>query len=59
MADDLRNASERELQTRIADALRDLKFGSVEIVVHGGRIVQIERRERYRFDHEARGRGAE
>ncbi len=31
-------------------ALRGLRFGSVEIVVHDGRIVQIERRERLRLD---------
>lgn len=31
-------------------ALRGLRFGSVEIVVHDGRIVQIERRERVRLE---------
>ena len=31
-------------------ALRGLRFGSVEIVVHDGRVVQIERRERVRLD---------
>lgn len=36
----------RELLT----ALRDLKYGSVEIVVHDGRIVQIERREKVRLE---------
>ena len=43
-------------------ALSGLRFGSVEIVVHDGRVVQIERRERVRLqpaDHrppERRGR---
>ena len=32
------------------DALSDLKFGSVEITVHEGRIVQIERREKLRLN---------
>jgi hypothetical protein len=35
---------------RIVDALRDLQFGSVEITVHEGRIVLIERRERQRLN---------
>jgi hypothetical protein len=30
-------------------ALRDLKYGSVEIVVHDSRVVQIERREKVRL----------
>jgi len=35
---------------RIETALRGLRFGSVEITVHYGRIVQIERREKLRLD---------
>jgi len=31
-------------------ALKNLKFGSVEITVHEGRIVQIERREKLRLN---------
>lgn len=34
---------------RIFTALSGLKFGSVEILVHEGRIVQIERREKQRM----------
>jgi hypothetical protein len=30
--------------------LRDLRFGALDIQVHDGRIVQIEKRERQRFD---------
>lgn len=33
-------------------ALADLRFGSVEIVVHDGRISQIEKRERFRVYQE-------
>jgi hypothetical protein len=39
-----------ELGPTVLRALRGLRFGSVEIVVHDGRIVQIERRERLRLD---------
>lgn len=35
---------------RIEDALSGLRFGAVEITVHDGRIVQIERREKFRFE---------
>lgn len=35
---------------KISDALRGLRFGSVEITVHEGRIVQIERREKQRLN---------
>ena len=35
---------------RIAEALRGLAFGSIEITVHDGQIVQIERREKTRVD---------
>lgn len=33
----------------VLDAIRGLRFGSVEIVVHEGRVVQIETREKVRF----------
>lgn len=34
----------------IARAVRQIRFGSVEIVIHDSRVVQIERREKVRFD---------
>ncbi|UZR30224.1 YezD family protein [Methylococcus mesophilus] len=33
---------------RIMEALTGIRFGSVEITVHEGRVVQIERREKFR-----------
>ena len=39
-------------EQRVAAALRGLRYGSVEIVVHDGRVVQIERREKWRMDQE-------
>jgi hypothetical protein len=35
---------------QILQSVRDLRFGSLEIIVHEGRIVQIERREKLRVD---------
>jgi len=37
--------------------LREVRFGSIEIVVHGGRITQIERREKVRFGPSGPARG--
>ena len=42
--------TEIKLAERIVQALRGLRYGSVEIVVHDGRVVQFERRERVRLD---------
>ncbi|MCQ4309227.1 sulfur starvation response protein OscA [Pseudomonas stutzeri] len=33
----------------IRSALHDLKFGSVEITLHNGQVVQIERKEKIRL----------
>ncbi|MED4600772.1 YezD family protein [Paenibacillus validus] len=35
---------------RILQSVNGLEYGSVQIVVHDGRIVQIERTERKRFE---------
>jgi hypothetical protein len=47
------NDSPPAIPTEVLDALtrlvRELRFGSIEIVVHEGRITQIERREKLRF----------
>jgi hypothetical protein len=38
-----------EILSTLARLVRELRFGSIEIVVHDGRITQIERREKVRF----------
>lgn len=35
---------------RILRALEGIDYGSVEIVIHGSRVVQIERKEKLRLD---------
>ncbi|TVY10032.1 YezD family protein [Paenibacillus cremeus] len=37
---------------RLAQSVNGLEYGTVQIVVHDGRIVQIERTERKRFEAE-------
>lgn len=39
-----------QVEQEILRALQDLAFGSVEIIVHDGRVVQIERKEKVRFN---------
>jgi len=43
---------ENLLQT-IAKAIRNLRFGTLEIVVHDSKVVRIERHERIRLDMNA------
>jgi hypothetical protein len=38
-----------EVLGTLARLVRELRFGSIEIIVHEGRITQIERREKVRF----------
>ncbi|WP_248925724.1 YezD family protein [Paenibacillus hamazuiensis] len=38
---------------RIVNSVNGLEYGSVQIVIHDGRIVQIERTEKKRFEPEA------
>ena len=42
----------RRVERELVAALRDLRFGSVEIVIQDSRVVQIERREKVRLDRE-------
>lgn len=40
------------LLRELMDALRTIRFGSIELVIHEGRVVQLERRQKVRFDIE-------
>jgi hypothetical protein len=35
----------------LLEALRSIRYGTVELVIHDGRVVQLERREKVRFEH--------
>ncbi len=48
-----------EWLSRIQDAVEGLRYGTVQIVVHDGRIVQIERTERYRYEGPSESRKTE
>ena len=36
----------------LLEALRSIRYGAVELIIHDGRVVQLERREKVRFDPE-------
>ncbi len=44
-----------EILQRIANAISGVRFGSVEVVIQDSRVVQIERKEKFRFDKNSRG----
>jgi hypothetical protein len=39
-----------EIANQIADMLQEIRFGSIEIIVHEGKVMHIERKEKLRFD---------
>jgi hypothetical protein len=39
-----------DVEKHILNAISQIKFGAVEIVIHDSRIVQIEKSEKIRFD---------
>ena len=36
--------------TAVLEAIRSIRYGSVEVIIHDGRIVGLERREKVRVD---------
>ena len=40
------------LLRELRQALLAIRYGAIELVIHDGRVVQLERREKVRFDHE-------
>ena len=40
----------RQLTQQILRALQEIRYGSVEIITHDSRVVQIERKEKIRVD---------
>lgn len=44
-------AARSEHEESILRAVREVRYGSVEVTIHDGRIVQIERKEKLRFDN--------
>lgn len=45
-----------DLERQIMSALKDVRYGSVEIIIHDSKVVQIERKEKIRLDAETGNR---
>jgi len=45
----MRQSLPDEVLSALSRLIREVRFGSIEIVVHDGRVTQIERREKVRF----------
>ncbi|HEX3233517.1 MAG TPA: YezD family protein [Gemmatimonadales bacterium] len=43
----------------LREALRTIRYGTVELVIHDGRVVQLERSEKVRFESEVSDRKRE
>lgn len=41
---------DQDIAHKILLAIKDLRFGSVEVVIHDSKVVQIERKEKIRID---------
>ncbi len=39
-----------DVERHILQSLQDIRFGTLEIVIHDSRVVQVERSEKVRFD---------
>ncbi len=42
--------SEQRTLPIIADLLRDIKYGNIQITIQDGRVVQIDKTEKFRFN---------
>ena len=47
---ELIETADRRIEQDIRLALKGIRFGSIEVIIHDSRIVQIERKEKLRFD---------
>ena len=45
-----RSAVSEPVRAKIIEAVAGIRFGAVEIIIHEGKVVQIERKERVRLD---------
>ena len=50
LTNELLDETNHHLTNSILLALREIRYGSVEIIIHDSRIVQIERKEKIRMD---------
>lgn len=50
MSEDSSGQPIKPAEQHILDAIKAIRFGAVEVVIHDSRIVQVEKTEKIRFD---------
>ena len=45
-----KNTEDTGIEKHILEAIRSLKYGAVEVMVHDSRVVLVEKTEKVRFD---------
>ena len=58
LAEDTMDSLNPDLEREILDAVRGIRYGSVEVVVHDAKVVQVVRTEKVRIDSPRDGRRA-
>jgi hypothetical protein len=58
LAEDTMDSLHPDLEREILDAVRGIRYGSVEVVVHDAKVVQVVRTEKVRIDSPRDGRRA-
>lgn len=53
-ADDKEDTATVEIVREIVRAVRNVRYGSVEVIIQNSKVVQIERKEKFRFDKPAK-----
>ena len=48
---------EREIEQEILRTVKGIRYGSVEIVIHDSQVVQVERKEKVRFEKDTPTKG--
>ena len=51
MGQDIKAVELNDVERYIIGAIKDLQYGSVEILIHDSKIVQVERSEKRRFEN--------
>lgn len=50
MAGDTEKRIPEEIERHIIDAVSEVRFGAVEVLIHDSKVVQVEKSEKTRFD---------
>lgn len=54
-----KNEIQHPIEQQILKAIREIQYGSVEVVIHDSRVVQIERKEKIRVEEKKKLRATD